>query len=566
MRVANQEPKNKTTGPAGHVHPWWLTVVLALANGMLLVLAFEVPALWAAALLIPVPLVWLALGCSSGRRAVLITLGVQLLTWLWLGRWVISVTWVGYPLMALYIGAYGTVFVGLIRYVGRRYPGRILPMALLVPVIWVGLECVRGEIVFYGYAWFFLAHPLVEWTTFAQSADLFGVYFVSFLAAAVAGALVDLSRRQGRAAGIVVLALLAANLVYGIVRQRETARSTDGPRVLVIQTNLPQDNKMGWTRQQQARDLPHFIDMTRAAVQSASAPIDLIVWPETMLPGVGLESDTLETVAQFGQDTEYLYEWGLAVVELSRQLRIPMLVGSPVWLDVEAVVVGDRYRLERDVEYNAAYLVQGTPPFQRYDKVLLTPFGETLPYLSAWPALEQRLMAIGAHGMSFALDASPRIERLTLQHGNGTTIATPICFEDTVSRVCRRMIYEDGMKQTQALINLSNDGWFGNHDAGRRQHAQIARYRCIENRVPMIRAVNTGMSMLIDSGGNVREVIGGGRYGSGRIEGQMDVSLPLDARHTLYGRIGDIWAWACLAGTVGLIVWALVAGPRGSTE
>ena len=79
------------------------------------------------------------------------------------------------------------------------------------------------------------------------------------------------------------------------------------------------------------------------------------------------------------------------------------------------------------------------------------------------------------------------------------------------------------------LVNLSNDGWFGDAIAGRDQHNQIARFRCIENRVPMVRAANTGQSVGIDSSGKVIAAIGAGRYGTARQGGTLRVATTLDA-------------------------------------
>jgi apolipoprotein N-acyltransferase len=58
-----------------------------------------------------------------------------------------------------------------------------------------------------------------------------------------------------------------------------------------------------------------------------------------------------------------------------------------------------------------------------------------------------------------------------------------------------------GRKRAEFLANLSNDGWF--HDQEKFQHWQLLAFRCIENRVPMARSSNTGISGFIDSCGRV---------------------------------------------------------------
>jgi apolipoprotein N-acyltransferase len=118
------------------------------------------------------------------------------------------------------------------------------------------------------------------------------------------------------------------------------------------------------------------------------------------------------------------------------------------------------------------------------------------------------------------------------------------------------MVYDGGApKRADVLVNLSNDGWFGEFDSERVLQAKIARYRCIENRVPMARVVNTGTSVAIDSAGRVIGRIGEGRYGTPRIPGSLLAKTQIDARRTLYGRIGGVWPWSCLvASALGLLL------------
>ena len=134
-----------------------------------------------------------------------------------------------------------------------------------------------------------------------------------------------------------------------------------------------------------------------------------------------------------------------------------------------------------------------------------------------------------------------------------------------MARVCRRIVYIEGEKAADVLINLSNDGWFGSSNAGRRRHVQMARFRCVENRVPMIRSVNTGMSLAVDSSGRLIgpiDVTGDGPAAVLREPGWVLAELPLDRRSTVYGRIGDAWGWVCLLATSGLWVAAAVLHRR----
>ncbi|UCD76738.1 MAG: apolipoprotein N-acyltransferase [Phycisphaerales bacterium] len=529
----------------------WKTVCLALAHAVLFVCAFPPIGFAQLAPFALAPLAWLAINARSTRRALPAVFLTQLAMWLWVSRWLIDISVPGYPVLAAYMSVYPLLFAWIVR---RAAVGRVTalwPMTAVVPVCWVAMEFLRGSVVAHGYPWFLLAHPMIEMPPLVQSADLGGAYLVSLLVATVSGLLVDLGRmRVGRfgalplrICGIAVVAVHAANLAYGLWRTNQDHASSSGPAMLVIQTNLPQSNKIKWGFEQQVEDCKVFFDQTVEAVESersAGRQPDLVIWPETMLPGLGLEPDSIAYLVANDLVPGALFSDSIA--GLAEHLQTPLLAGSPAFLGLR--VEDEEFRW--DHQYNSAYLVTGDPPYQRYDKMFLTPFGETMPYISAWPWLEQRLLALGAAGMSFDLDSNPDPHLIEIPwEGGQLTIPTPICFEDTVAEVCRSMIHRDGGKRSAVFVNLSNDGWFGSHDAGREQHAQIARFRCIENRVPMIRAANTGLSVAIDSNGRVVGSVGRGRYGEGRKPGHLAASLRLDQRRTLYGRIGDSWVWIC---------------------
>ncbi len=544
--------------------PRTLLILAATLHALLMWAAFEFTFLWPLVMLAPVPLAWLAIRAPSTRFALLLAIGSQLLLWAVVSRWMASVTIIGFPFYVLAMAALnGGLFVWVFRrlHVSGFAPTAVtsrLPMALTLPIVWVAVEALRGEVIADGYAWYFLAHPIVEAPIAAQSADLFGAYFISFLVAMVAGAILDVMRWRGgesrlrqSASGVIAAAcIVAVNLGYGAWRLNQTQHLEPGPSMLVIQTNLPQDNKIRWTAEQQVRDLTSFLQLTINAYEELTQQdkrVDLVVWPETMLPGYGLEPDTIAYLKE--NNFSLPVEFAEAIVAVQRMIDTPMLVGSPAVLGLTMHDLGDgTARPEWEANYNSVYLVHGDPPFERYDKSFLTPFGETMPYFSNWPALEERLLAFGARGMEFDLDRNPELNLIHLNWQGGTArLATPICFESTVGWLNRMFVYSNGEKRADAIINVTNDGWFGFHGAGRIQHAQISRYRAIENRVPVVRSANTGVSVSIDSAGRLIGSIGAGSYGTPQQAEYLYTGIAFDARSTLYGRIGDLWAWLCVA-------------------
>ncbi|MCA9284702.1 MAG: apolipoprotein N-acyltransferase, partial [Phycisphaerales bacterium] len=490
-------PVKATTAWALSAVGWWCFVA-----------AFPSASLW--------PLVFLAAGllsflavAAARARTVLVAGGLGALgAWAWIGRWVVDVTGAGAFPMAFVLAGLSILGLFAVRRLARdRRIGR-LPLAVLLALAWPAGEAMRGLVAFDGYPWYYLAHPIVDVPLLAQSADLFGALGVSALVAMAAGAALDVVRwrrgdDRGRAALIGAAAAglcWGANLAYGAWRLAESGPLSPGPTILAIQTNLPMDNKIGWRLESQVQDFAAFRRATLDALDDALAAgvrPDLIGWPETMLPGFGLEPETVRVLLDGDFAPGDLFS--RAIVDLAALTQTPLLVGSPVYIGLRPEA--GRWRWDR--HFNSAYLIGADGRRQRYDKLFLTPFGERMPYIGAWPWLQEQLLSIGARGMTFDLDAGdgPRLLELTWQRTDGATvrtaIASPICFEDTVAPLCRQLVYQNGAKVADLMVNLSNDGWFGGVDAGRWAHLQAARYRCIENRVPMVRIVNTGVTASV---------------------------------------------------------------------
>ncbi len=489
-----------------------------------------------------------------------------LLMWLWFQLWVIDVALLGYPFMCGYLALYSPLLVWVLRGSARGSIGMYIPWAVRAPIVLVALEWIRGVVVFNGYPWYAVGDPLIDCAPLAQIADFGGTPAASFLVASLGGAAVDLlclrtqrtlprHARRAKALGVTIaLGLLAVSIGYGWMRLNETASClSEGPRILAVQTNLTTDNKIGWPRDRQETDVAAFAALTQSLAESARSDgqaIDLVVWPETMLPGFGLESETVSMMSAGGW-------WpGSRFADLARSIArnvgAPFLVGSPAYLGLRAQ--GERWVWNQ--QFNSAYLVDPTGTQQRYDKVFLTPFGETMPYISNWAWLEEQLLALGARGMTFDLDASTELRTLVFHWGSSgeatkqVELACPICFEDTVAPVVRRLVYSaDGSKRAALIVTLSYDGWFGFSDAGRAQHALIARWRCIENRVPMVRVANTGISAAFTSEG--APVAGAST--APRTAGGFATTTQLDSRETAFGRWGDVGSPIMLLATILLI-------------
>lgn len=524
---------------------------IAAAHAVFFVLAFPSTSLWICAFLAPIAL---ALACTlAGRtRDLLLSVFVtQVLAWGFLQWWVLDVTIPGFLGMIVYLALWSAIEAGFLRYLTR---GSLrIPLVIALPVVLLGGDWLRGMVLLDGYPWYLRAQPLIDLAWFARLASIGGIWLPGLLALYLSAVVASFLRWWWETGTVrAAIATTCANMVifigaFWVVQvgggtNASMQRQASEYEVLLIQTNLPTDNKIGWTYEQQLRDVPQFIRQTHEALQRAreqGSKVALIVWPETMLPSVGFETGD---------------EFSDAIERAAEAFDLPMLVGSPCYLGISRNGAGE---VTWEAHHNSAYLIDGNgPPYARVDKVFLTPFGETMPYISSWPWLEEQLLSFGAKGMSFDLDEGSEIVRLELPAPiEGTPplrIAVPICFEDTMAPVVRKMVWEDGVRQADVLVNISNDGWFGGDDAGRAMHVLCARWRAIENRMWVLRAVNTGDSVAIEPDGSIAGTVPSGPQTPGWL--LATVSAP-DSSVPLYARIGDLLGGLCALLMGVLILW-----------
>lgn len=526
--------------------------VLSIASALLLWFAFPTnPWSWLAW----VGLVPLLLLVRSTRAPRAIYCGS------WLGSmiyWLLSIYWISvtdpdaglaWVVMALALSCWWPGFLVL----ARLAVGRLgLPLMAAAPVLWVGLEYVRAHILT-GFPWYYLAHSQHQVLPLIQIADITGALGISFLIVLVNAWLVDvltvpLVRPAASGSGVrpalgqvvravVVVAAVGATLAYGAYRLA-SAQFRDGPRLALLQSNIEQQRKM-------APDYDALLAVYKSLVAQAlrdNERLDLIVWPETSYPYQFVARDPQLSDAGYEQQARQLdpdrgrdfwEDWGGSVSSYlhswTDQIKVPMLVG---------VVTYDFHR-RGFAKYNTALLFQpGLREIQRYAKIHLVPFGEYVPFLKTVPWLKVLTPYRGSYVPSLSFGREPTWFAL-----GPYRLASAICFEDTIPQAVRRFFSGQGAAQPpDVLLNLSNDGWFrgtSEHD----MHLAISVFRAVENRVPLARAVNTGMSALVDGNGRVLALKP--KLTAGVLSGVV----PLDDRVSLYSAWGDWLGLGCLAAT-----------------
>jgi apolipoprotein N-acyltransferase len=337
-----------------------------------------------------------------------------------------------------------------------------------------------------------------------QIADLSGVYGISFLIVVVNVFIYHLLFRHHRTSDgfpkweFLFAALLAgATFAYG--QHRLAEKETTDPvsryiRIAIIQGNIDQSVK--WDPAHQARTVSTYERLTRAAYPSKP---NLIVWPETSVPF-------------FFQDNK---DYSPKILSLAKESEALLLFGSPAY---ERNATNTRY-------YNRAYLI--TPegkPADYYDKTHLLPFGEYVP-LKRFLSFVNRLVPAAG-------DFEAGNRTVPLAHGD-VSMGVLICYEAIFPELARAHAREDA----NVLVNITNDAWFGMTSAPY-QHLCMAAFRAVENRIPMIRAANTGLSAYIGPQGKI--VAQSSLFDEAVLKGFLDVATP---PLTFYARYGDLFAF-----------------------
>ena len=407
--------------------------------------------------------------------------------------------------------------------------------ALACAALWVALEMVRARFLS-GFPWNLLGASQARMLPLIQIASVTGVYGVSFLvvwfSAALfsAAALLAAGGRSVRWAKLEIVPPLLATvgIVYWglsyVLRPEPPAASLN---VALVQPSIPQ--RVIWDPDANSNRFAKLLELSERAL--ATKP-DLLVWPEGAVPG-----------ALF--DSPENYE---AITNLVRR--------HGVWLVLNAndAELAPQPRSATDYnDFNAAFLVSPQGNFlARYRKQHLVIFGEYIPFARWLPFLERWTgmgsFASGSGPVPFAMPAL------------GCKTSVLICFEDVFPHLARRHVDDD----TDFLLNLTNNGWFG-ESAAQWQHAASAVFRAIENGRPLVRCSNNGLTCWVDARGRVH-----GTY----FEGTRDIygpgfklaAVPLlqgKASRTFYRTYGDVFGWLCV-GVSGLLVAASFLRRKGA--
>jgi apolipoprotein N-acyltransferase len=412
----------------------------------------------------------------------------------------------GYAVLALYCALYfipaALTVSACVRRWGLESWRKNLRLMFSVSMVWVASEYLRG-FLFTGFPWHPLGVSQYGSPALIQIAGWGGVYIVSACIVWMNAAFFvtlnqyaqGLRSRKYRPHVELMLGLLPTALAfsYGLNTLANRPALLPPVHVALIQPNISQTEK--WDREKDQEIRTCLEELTEAVARLDG--LDLIIWPETALP---------DSVRASRPDH--------MLVRRMAELGIPLLVGT---MDVEFTETGAAF-------FNSSILFDThAVAIAKYDKQHLVPFGEYVPF----PKLMKKFTPV-----TFNLRRGTESTLIPLQ--GKASFSVLICFEDIVAPLSAKAV-RNGARW---LVNQTNDGWF-DPSAQSEQHLAHAVFRCVENRVPMVRCCNTGVTCAIDAYGHVRHRL------APRTKGFTTADIhprPVHCEQTFYTRHPDAFA------------------------
>ncbi|NLZ67895.1 MAG: apolipoprotein N-acyltransferase [Spirochaetales bacterium] len=378
---------------------------------------------------------------------------------------------------------------------------------------------------FLGYPYGNLTASCYEMLPLIQIVDIGGIWLLALILvlpqALVAEMLVNKSFKLYKVDVLLIILVYIITLSYGFIRLSyyQDKEGKENIRVAAVQHSAD-SWKGGYATYRR-----NFETLRDLSLEALAYNPDYILWSETaFVPSVVWHQNYPHNSFASELCDEFI-EFGLS-------LPIPLITGNPEGVVADEVV--GPFLEDGSFNwkvYNTVMLFGDGRVLGNYRKQHLVPFTEHFPYEKQLPRLYQLLLANDYNWWEKGVEA------LVFNY-NGLKFSTPICFEDTFGYLSAEFV----QKGADVLMNLTNDSWSGSV-AAEMQHMQLATFRAIENRRPLIRGTNSGITCLVDITGKVINPL----EPFSQSYGIYDITIGQETNLTFYTKHPDFFAKLILA-------------------
>ena len=510
----------------------WRRHGIAFLAGALSVLAMAPFFLWPVLMVTLPVLVWLIDGAARARDGWPAARAAAIAGW-WFGfgYFLLGLFWIGeaflveadkfawlLPFAVTLLPAGLAMFLAAAAGMARLYWPSGLARVVVLAIAIACAEWVRGHVLT-GFPWNVLGYALTQPLALMQGAGLIGIYGLTlWTVLAMAAPLVVAAepvrsdgRRWRRWHGL-ALAVMVIGTLYAhgtLVLSRATVDRVAGVTLRIVQPSVPQKEK--WLPERQGAIFADHLELSRRDPDGRlddMAGITHLVWPEAAMPFLPLSRpEALSAIGDLLPRGAHLLTGALRL-ETQAEADAARRNGRPA---------------DRRGVYNSLLVLDDEGRLAAaYDKTHLVPFGEYLPFQETLEAIGLRQLTQMRGGFAVGSIPRPLVAAPGLPLVGGL-----ICYE----AIFPAAVIQD-RRRPGVLVNVTNDGWFGN-TTGPHQHFHQARVRAVEEGVALVRAANNGISAVVDPYGRVLARIGlNGR-------GVVDSSLPAPRSPPPYARLGD---------------------------
>lgn len=399
-----------------------------------------------------------------------------------------SLLYIGFVFLLLYMTSYWILIGFIYRKIYRGTLSNSLDILGFSAIITL-FEVIRSKGVL-GFPWSTIFESQLGNLPLAQIVSIVGPFGLTFFILSISFSLFMLKKKRIKEPLIAISFLVIIEL-YGFLRMKKIEAIGGGRhiKIALFQHNVaPREIE---TEEEWRETVEAFRELS----DKLKEPVDLIITSESAMPGY--------------------YRVSLKDKELVKEI----LSGRDTYLILGNADYGKEHG--EYVFYNTAFLIDSTGKIvSSYNKTHLVPFGEWLPYEDKISILRELELGQGNYRPG---------KELVIFEIEGIKLGTLICFESIFPEISRNFV----RKGARILVNITSDGWYG-RSLGPVEHFELARFRCIENNVPLVRCAKTGISAIISPTGRIIKKLG--LFERGTLIGKVEEG----SNGTIYTKIGDL--------------------------